>query len=83
MTAEGRVLTEVKLTLRNHAQPFLRVARCLKSAVLSAEVEGRGVKPAMGEGGTRILSARGLPTNRAPFGHLHLSAVRGRVHETG
>ncbi|MEO8358570.1 MAG: hypothetical protein ABI672_00960 [Vicinamibacteria bacterium] len=54
VTNEGRVLTEVKLTLRNHAQPFLRVALPPGASVLSAEVGGEGVKPAMGEGGTRI-----------------------------
>lgn len=54
VTTEGRVLTEVKLTVKNHAQPFLRVALPKGATVLSAEVEGEGVKPALGEGGTRI-----------------------------
>jgi hypothetical protein len=54
VTTEGRVLTEVRLTVKNHAQPFLRVVLPPGAAVLSAEVEGEGVKPATGEGGTRI-----------------------------
>ena len=54
VTTEGRVLTEVTLTVRNHAQPFLRVALPTGATILSAEVGGEGVKPAMGEGGTRI-----------------------------
>lgn len=54
VTTEGRVLTEVKLTVKNHAQPFLRVSLPPGATVLSAEVEGEGVKPAIGEGGTRI-----------------------------
>jgi hypothetical protein len=54
VTAEGRVLTEVKLTVKNHAQPFLRVVLPAGATVLSAEVEGQGVKPALGSDGTRI-----------------------------
>ena len=44
----------MKLTVKNHAQPFLRVSLPAGATVLSAEVEGQGVKPAMGDGGTRI-----------------------------
>ena len=72
VTTEGRVLTEVKLTLRNHAQPFLRVALPAGAAVLSAEVEGEGVKPALGEGGTRIPLLR---TGFRPTGPYSVSFV--------
>ena len=54
VTSEGRVLTEVKMTVKNHAQPFLRVVLPPGATVLSTEVEGAAVKPALGEGGTRI-----------------------------
>lgn len=54
VTTEGRALTEIKLTIRNQAQPFLRVSLPAGVSVLSAEVEGQGVKPALGDDGTRI-----------------------------
>lgn len=77
VTAEGRVLTEVKLTLRNHAQPFLRVALPQGATVLSAEVEGEGVKPAMGEGGTRIplLRAGFRPTGPYSVTFVYLQSA--------
>lgn len=53
-TSEGRTLTEVALTVRNHAQPFLKVGLPDGSTLLSAEVAGEGVKPVKGEGGTRV-----------------------------
>lgn len=53
-TAEGRTLTEVALTLRNRAQPFLRVELPPGAAIVSAEVEGQASKPAQGSDGTRI-----------------------------
>jgi hypothetical protein len=54
LTAEGRMLTEVALRVRNQAQPFLRLALPEGATILSAEVEGQPVKPAIGADGARV-----------------------------
>ncbi|MET0554139.1 MAG: hypothetical protein ABW221_13940 [Vicinamibacteria bacterium] len=54
VTTEGRTLTEVSLTVRNQAQPFLRVGLPAGATLLSAEVAGEGVKPVTGADGTRV-----------------------------
>jgi hypothetical protein len=54
VSAEGRTLTELTLTVRNHAQPFLKVALPGGSTLLSAEVAGEAAKPVMGDDGTRV-----------------------------
>lgn len=54
VTPEGRSLTEVTLTVRNQAQPFLRVGLPAGATLLSAEVAGAAVKPAQGADGLRI-----------------------------
>ena len=54
VTPEGRSLTEVSLTVRNQAQPFLRVGLPAGATLLSAEVAGVAVKPAQGADGLRI-----------------------------
>jgi hypothetical protein len=54
VSAEGRTLTEVTLTVRNHAQPFLKVALPEGATLLSAEVAGEAVKPVKGDDGTRV-----------------------------
>lgn len=51
---EGKSLTEVTLTVRNHAQPFVKVELPPGSALLSAEVEGEKVKPVQGPDGSRV-----------------------------
>src|SRR5581483_142301 len=43
VTAEGRSLTEVKLTVTNLSQPFLKVALPPGSSILSGEVAGAKV----------------------------------------
>jgi hypothetical protein len=53
-TTEGRRLTEVSLTVRNHAQPFLKVALPSGASLVSAEVAGEAAKPVQGEDGTRV-----------------------------
>lgn len=62
VTSEGRMLTEVKLTLKNQSQPFLKVALPAGSSILSAEVAGERVKPVEGSDG----SSR-VPLLRAGF----------------
>ncbi len=53
-TTEGRRLTEVTLTVRNRAQPFLKVALPAGATLVSAEVAGETAKPVQGEDGTRV-----------------------------
>src|SRR5207245_3839268 len=53
VTTEGRSLTEIKLTIRNQAQPFLKVALPQGASILSAEVAGEKVKPVEGPDGNR------------------------------
>ena len=54
VTSEGRSLTEVKLTLKNQAQPFLKVALPAGASILSADVAGERVKPVQGPDGSRV-----------------------------
>jgi hypothetical protein len=51
---EGRSLTEVMLRVRNHAQPFVKVELPQGSQLVSAEVEGKPVKPVEGSDGSRV-----------------------------
>ena len=54
VTPEGKSLTEVKLTLKNQAQPFLKVSLLGGATILSAEVAGERVKPVQGADGNRV-----------------------------
>jgi hypothetical protein len=54
VTSEGRSLTEIKLTMKNQAQPFLKVALPGGVNILSAEVAGEKVKPVEGPDGNRV-----------------------------
>jgi hypothetical protein len=54
MTGEGRTLTEIKLTVRNQAQPFLKISLPAGASIVSADVAGQPVKPALGQDGTRV-----------------------------
>ncbi len=71
-TVEGRTLTEISLTMRNRAQPFLRVELPQGAAIVSAEVDGQVSKPAQGTDGTRIPLLR--PGFR-PVGAYNVSFV--------
>ena len=65
VTTEGRSLTEIKLTIKNQAQPFLKVALPAGASILSAEVAGEKVKPVEGPDGNRVplLRAGFRPTD--------------------
>ena len=65
VTSQGRSLTEVKLWVRNRQQPFLKVALPAGASIVSAEVGGEAVKPAMGADGSRVplLRAGFRPTD--------------------
>jgi hypothetical protein len=54
VTTEGRSLTEVKLVIKNQAQPFLKVALPAGASILTAEVAGEKVKPVEGPDGNRV-----------------------------
>ncbi len=54
VTSEGKSLTEVKLILKNQAQPFLKVALPQDATILSADVAGERVKPVQGPDGSRV-----------------------------
>ena len=54
VTTEGRSLTEIRLTIKNQAQPFLKVALPAGASILSAEVAGGKVKPVEGPDGNRV-----------------------------
>ena len=54
VTSEGRSLTEVKLTIKNQAQPFLKVDLPAGASILTAEVAGEKVKPVQGADGARV-----------------------------
>ena len=54
VTVEGKSLTEVKLTVKNQAQPFLKVGLPAGASIVSAEVAGEKVKPVQGSDGSRV-----------------------------
>jgi len=76
VTAEGRMLTELKLTVRNQAQPFLKVGLPPGVTLVSAEVAGQGVKPVLGEDGTRVplLRAGFRPSGPYEVSFVYLTA---------
>ena len=54
VTIEGRSLTEVKLLVKNQAQPFLKIALPVGASILTAEVAGEKVKPVVAPDGNRV-----------------------------
>jgi hypothetical protein len=54
VTSEGKSLTEVRLTVKNQAQPFLKVELPAGATILTAEVSGQKVKPVQGADGDRV-----------------------------
>ena len=54
VTNEGRSLTEVRLTMKNQAQPFLKVELPQGASIVSADVAGEKVKPVEGTDGNRV-----------------------------
>jgi hypothetical protein len=54
VTAEGKSLTEVRLVLKNQAQPFLKVSLPAGATILTADVGGERVKPVQGPDGNRV-----------------------------
>ena len=54
VTIEGRSLTEVKLTVKNQVQPFLKVELPAGANIVTAEVAGEKVKPVEAPDGHRV-----------------------------
>jgi hypothetical protein len=54
VTVQGKSLTEVKLTVKNQAQPFLKVDLPAGATIVSADVAGEKVKPVQGSDGARV-----------------------------
>jgi hypothetical protein len=78
VTSEGKSLTEVKLSLRNQAQPFLKVGLPAGASILSADVAGEKVKPVRGPDGDRVPllrpGFRPVGTYTVSFVFLHSGA---------
>jgi hypothetical protein len=72
VTSEGKSLTEVRLTIKNQAQPFLKVALPGGASILTAEVSGEKVKPVQGPDGDRVPLLR---TGFRPAGAYTVSFV--------
>jgi hypothetical protein len=72
VTSEGKSLTEVKLTVKNQAQPFLKVNLPAGVNILTAEVAGEKVKPVQGADGSRVPLLR---TGFRPAGAYTVSFV--------
>ena len=54
VTVEGRTLTEVQLTIRNRAQPFMKVTLPPGASMVTVDVAGEPAKPVSGPDGTRV-----------------------------
>lgn len=54
VTSEGKSLTEIKLVVRNQAQPFLKVGLPAGATIVSADVADEPVKPLAGTDGNRV-----------------------------
>jgi hypothetical protein len=72
VTSEGRSLTEVTLTIKNQAQPFMKVDLPQGASILSADVAGEKVKPVQGTDGNRVPLLR---ANFRPSGPYIVSFV--------
>jgi hypothetical protein len=72
VTVEGRTLTEVKLTVKNQAQPFLKINLPTGAMIVSASVAGERVKPVQGPDGNRVPLLR---TGFRPNGSYEVSFV--------
>jgi hypothetical protein len=72
VTTEGRSLTEVKLTIKNQVQPFLKVELPAGASIVSADVAGEKAKPVEGADGQRVPLLR---AGFRPVGSYEVSFV--------
>ena len=77
VTSEGRSLTEVRLVLRNQAQPFLKVGLPPGASILSADVAGEKVKPVQGADGDRVPCSGPASAPLTPTTSPSSSCTRG------
>src|ERR1700746_1762106 len=87
VTTEGKSLTEVRLTLKNQAQPFLKVELPTGATIVTAEVSGQKVKPVQGADGDRVplLRAGFRPAGAytVSFVFLHSGAPFAKKGDSG
>jgi hypothetical protein len=85
VTTEGRALTEITLQVQNRAQPFLKIMLPTGASIVSAEVAGEAVKPALAADGTRIPLLRRDFRPRGPYNvsfvYVHDGTPFGRKGE--
>jgi len=76
LTGQGRMLTEVALTVRNQGQPFLRVILPNGAQILSADIAGEKVKPVLGSDGVRVplLRAGFRPAGPYPVSFVYVQS---------
>jgi hypothetical protein len=76
ISSEGRALTEIRLQVRNRAQPFVRVTLPEGATIVSAEVGGESAKPVIGSDGTRmpLLRPGYRPTGSYSVSYVYLHA---------
>jgi len=76
ITSEGRALTEIRLQVRNRAQPFVKVTLPQGATIVSAEVGGESAKPVTGSDGTRmpLLRPGYRPTGSYSVSYVYLHA---------
>src|SRR5260221_1787173 len=72
VTSEGKSLSEVTLTMKNQADPFLKVDLPADVNILPAEVAGEKVNPVQGAAGSRVPLLR---TGFRPAGAYTVSFV--------
>lgn len=72
VSSEGKSLTEIKLVIKNQAQPFLKVDLPAGASILTAEVSGVSVKPLQAPDGDRVPLLR---TGFRPAGAYTVSFV--------
>jgi hypothetical protein len=86
VTTEGRALTEITLQVQNRAQPFLKIMLPTGTSIVSAEVAGEVVKPALAIDATRIPLLRHDFRPRGPYNvsfvYVHDGTPFGRKGET-
>jgi carboxypeptidase family protein len=85
LTAEGRMLTEVSMWIRNRAQPFLKVLLPAGASIVSVDVAGEPAKPVVGADGSRVPLLRPgfRPTGpyAVSFVYVHAGPALGKSGE--
>lgn len=86
ITDDGRALTEVRLTVRNRAQRFMRLALPAGATVVSAMLDDAPVKPVGSADGVRVplarAGARAWDTTEVSFVYLHAGTPFARRGDT-